>query len=102
MNAQRFNDPMVSGVDRMPAAVATPRPPAPLPLAPLGTTPVELDCNGGRLSAEAGVVRLTASDDQRGLTRALAAVLSAPRDGRRLPFTPDDLLQPRLCPIAAG
>jgi hypothetical protein len=102
MNAQLFNDPMVSGVDPMPAAVATPLQPAPLHLAPVGTKSVELDFDGGRLSSDAGVVLLKDIDDQLGLTRALAAVLSDPRDGRRIHFTPEDLLKQRVLQIAAG
>ena len=102
MNAQLFNDPMVSGVDPMPAAVATPLQPTPLHLAPVGTKSVELDFDGGRLSSDAGVVLLKDIDDQLGLTRALAAVLSDPRDGRRIHFTPEDLLKQRVLPIAAG
>ena len=102
MNAQFFNAPMVSGVDPMPAAVATQLPPAPLHLAPVETKAVELDFDGGRLSSDAGVVLLKDIDDQLGLTRALAAVLSAPRDGRRIHFTPEDLLKQRVFQIAAG
>jgi Transposase DDE domain group 1 len=102
MNAQLFNDPMVSSVDLMPAAVATQLQPAPLPLAPVGTKSVELDFNGGRLSSDAGVVLLKDIDDHLGLTRALAAVLSDPRDGRRIHFTPEDLLKQRIFQIAAG
>jgi hypothetical protein len=54
------------------------------------------------LSSDAGVVLLKDIDDQLGLTRALAAVLSAPRDGRRLHFTPKDLLKQRVFHMAAG
>src|SRR4029453_17110685 len=102
MNAQLFNDPMVSGVDPMPAVVATQLQPIPLPLAPIGTKAVELDFDGGRLSSDAGVVLLKDIDDQLGLTRALAAVLSDPRDERRIHFTPEDLLKQRVFQIAAG
>src|SRR6185295_5360881 len=84
------------------AAVATQLPPAPLPLAPVGTTAVELAFDGGRLSSDAGVVLLTDIDDPLGLTRALAAVLSDPRAGRRIHFTPEDLLKPRVVQSAAG
>src|SRR5215217_6593386 len=102
MNAQLFNDPRVSGVDLMPAAVATQLQSAPLHLAPVGTKSVELDFDGGRLSSDAGVVLLKDIDDQLGLTRALAAVLSDPRDVRRIHFTPEDLLKQRVLQIAAG
>src|SRR5256714_12444102 len=102
MNAQLFNELIVSGVDPMPAAVATQLQPAPLHLAPVGTKSVELDFDGGRLSSDAGVVLLKDIDDQLGLTRALAAVLSDPRDARRIHFTPEDLLKQRVFYIAAG
>jgi len=102
MNAQLFNEPMVSGVDPMTADVATRPQPALLPLAPVGAKAVELDFDGGRLSSDAGVVLLKDIDDQLGLTRALAAVLSDPRDARRIHFTPEDLLKQRVLQIAAG
>jgi hypothetical protein len=102
MNAQLVNDPMVSGVDPIPAAMATQLQSAPLPLASVGTKAVELDFDGGRLSSDAGVVLLKDIDDQLGLTRALAAVLSDPRDVRRIHFTPEDLLKQRVFQIAAG
>ena len=102
MNTQLFNDPMISGVAPMPAAVATHLQPAPLHLASVGTKSVELDFDGGRLSSDAGVVLLKDIDEQLGLTRALAAVLAAPRDGRRIHFTPEDLLKQRVFQIAAG
>src|ERR1700757_4188825 len=90
MNPQLFNESMVAGVAPMPAAVATHLQPAPLPLAPAGAKAVELDFDGGRLSSDAGVVLLKDIDDQLGLTRALAAVLSDPRDPRRINFTLED------------
>ena len=102
MNAQLVNDPMVSGVDPIPAAMATQLQSAPLPLASVGPKAVELDFDGGRLSSDAGVVLLKDIDDQLGLTRALAAVLSDPRDVRRIHFTPEDLLKQRVFQIAAG
>jgi Transposase DDE domain group 1 len=102
MNAQLFNDPMVSGVAPMPAVVATQRQPLPLPLAPIGTKAVELDFDGGRLSSEAGVVLLKDIDDPLGLTRALAAGRSDPREERRIHCTPEDWLKQRVLHIAAG
>jgi DDE family transposase len=102
MNAQLFNNPMVSGVELMSAAMATPLQPAPLPLAPVGAKAVELDFDGGCLSSDAGIILLKDIDDQLGLTRALAAVLSDRRDARRIHFTPEDLLKQRVFQIAAG
>src|SRR5256885_14685133 len=67
-----------------------------------GPKAVDLDFDGGRLSSDAGVVLLKDIDDQLGLTRALAAVLSDPRDARRIHFTPEDLLKQRVFYIAAG
>ena len=55
---------MVAGVDPLPAAVATPSQPEPLPLASVGAKAVALDFDGGRLSSEAGVVLLKDRDDQ--------------------------------------
>ena len=63
---------------------------------------MELDFDGGHLSSDAGVVLLKDLDEPLGLTRALAAVLSDPRDVRRLHFTPEDLLKQRVLHIAAG
>jgi Transposase DDE domain group 1 len=102
MNAQLFNEPLVSEVDRMPADMATQLQPAPLHLAPVGSKAVELDFDGGRLSSDAGIVVLKDIDDQLGLTHALAAVLADRRDVRRIHFTPEDLLKQRVFQIAAG
>src|SRR4029453_9032507 len=102
MNAQLFNELIVSGVDQMPADVAAQRQPALLHLAPVGAKTVDLDFDGGRLSSDAGVVLLKDIDDHLGLPRALAAVLSDPRDARRIHFTPEDLLKQRVFYIAAG
>ena len=94
MNAQLYSEPLVPGVDPMPTDVATHLQAAPLPLAPVGTKSVVLDFDGGRLSSDAGIVLLKDIDEQLGLTRALAAVLSDPRDAHRIHFTPEDLLKP--------
>jgi hypothetical protein len=63
---------------------------------------VALAFDGGRLSSDAGIVLLKDIDAQLGLTRALAAVLSDPRDAHRLHFTPEDWLKQRVFHIAAG
>jgi len=102
MNAQSLNTPMVSGCDPMPADLAIQLQPVPLPLAPVGAKTVALDFEGGRLSSDAGVVLLKDIDDQLGLTHNLAAVLSDPRDPRRIHFTVEDLLKQRVFQIAAG
>jgi hypothetical protein len=102
MNAQLFNAHVVSGIDPMQAERATQLQQSPLHLAAVGGKAVELDFDGGRLSSDAGLVLLKDIDDQLGLTRALAAVLSDPRDARRVHFTLQDLLKQRVFQIAAG
>lgn len=102
MNAQPCNAHMVSGFDPMPVARATPLPQTLLHLAPVGGKAVDLDCDGGRLSSDAGMVLRKDSDDHLGFTRDLAAVLSDPRDARRVKFPLPDRLKPRVYHIAAG
>jgi hypothetical protein len=84
MNAQSH---MGSGFDPMPADMVTHRQQVLRNLAPVGAKAVALDFDGGRLSSDAGVVLLTDIDAQLGLTHHLAAVLSDPRDPRRIHFT---------------
>jgi hypothetical protein len=86
----------------MHAQLTTQRQPTPLCLAPGGDKTVELDCDGGPLSSDAGLVWLKDIHDQLGLTRALAAVLADARDARRSHFPPEDILTQRLLPMAAG
>lgn len=102
MNAQPFNVHQVSDFDPMQIDPAPQCQQVPLHLAPLGGKAVELDFDGGRLSSDAGVVLLKDIDEQLGLTQALAAVLSDPRDARRVHFTPQDLIKQRVFQIAAG
>jgi hypothetical protein len=97
MNASNPQAYTIPGVDAMQAERATP-----LHLAPVGDKAVDRDCDGGRLSAEAGLVLLKDSDEQLGLTRALAAVLKDPRDPRRVHFPLHDLLKQRVWQMAAG
>lgn len=97
MNASSLQAYTIPGTDSMQAARATP-----LPLAPVGDKAVELAFDGGRLSSDAGLVLLKDPDEQLGLTRALAAVLSDSRDARRVHFTQHDLLKQRVLQIAAG
>jgi DDE family transposase len=92
----------IPGVDAMQAALTPPRPLAPVPLAPVGAKAVALDFDGGRLSSDAGLVLLKDPDEHLGLTHNLAAVLSDPRDPRRVHFTHHDLLKQRVLQIAAG
>src|SRR6266496_1240050 len=96
MNACNPTTYTISGFDAMHAALAAPCDPTPLLLAPIGGKTVELDCDGGRLSSDAGLILLKDIDAQLGLTRALATALSDARDARRIRFTPDDLLKQRI------
>ena len=102
MNAPAFNTHMVSGFDPIRVYIAPQLHLAPLRLAPVGAKAVDLDFDGGRLSSDAGVVLRKDIDDQLGLTRHLAAMLSDPRDARRVNFTLHDLLKQRVLQIAAG
>lgn len=96
MNASRFQSYTIPGVASMPAMMSS------LQLAPVGYKAAFLDFDGGRLSSDAGLVLLQDPDEHLGLTRALAAVLSDPRDQRRVHFTLHDLLKQRVLQIAAG
>jgi Transposase DDE domain group 1 len=102
MNAQCLHTHIVSDFDPTPAEMAPPLQRTPLALAPVGNKAVDLDFDGGRLSSDAGVVLLKDINDQLGLTRNLAAVLSDPRDPRRINFTLEDLIKQRVFQIAAG
>jgi hypothetical protein len=102
MNACNPQTYTTSGFDAMHADRVAQRAPTPLILAPIGGKTVELDCDGGRLSSDAGLILLKDIDEQLGLTRALATVLSDARDARRILFTPEDLLKQRILQIAAG
>src|SRR2546427_12493079 len=102
MNACNPKAYTIPGFDSMHTELTTQRQPTPLRLAPVGDKAVELDFDGGHLSSDAGVVLLKDIDDQLGLTRALAAVLSDSRDVRRIHFTPEDLLKQRVFYIAAS
>jgi DDE family transposase len=102
MNAQSFSAHMVSGFDPMQADMVLQPQQTPLHLAPVGAKAVDLDFDGGQLSSDAGVILLKDIDDHLGLTHDLAAVLSDPRDARRVKFTLHDLLKQRVFQIAAG
>jgi Transposase DDE domain group 1 len=97
MNASSPTAYTIAGIDSMQAERSTP-----LQLAPVGDKAVSLDFDGGRLSSDAGLVLLKDPDEQLGLTRALAAVLSDPRDESRVHFTRHALLKQRVLQIAAG
>jgi hypothetical protein len=63
---------------------------------------VTLDFDGGRLSSDAGLLLLKDPDEHLGVTQARAAVLSDPRDTRRVHLSSHDLLKQRVYQIAAG
>ena len=102
MNAWNLHTSTMSGCEATHADLVAQRAPTPLILAPIGGKTVELDCDGGRLSSDAGLILLKDIDEQLGLTRALATALSDARDARRIRFPPEDGLQHRIWPIAAG
>lgn len=102
MNASSPKAYTIADVDSIPDERATPPHQTPLRLAPLGEKAVTLDFDGGRLSSDAGLILLKDPDEQLGVTRALAAVLSDPRDTRRVHFSSHDLLKQRVYQIAAG
>src|SRR5918912_685217 len=102
MNAYSPTAYTIPGGDAMQATLTPPLHLAPLHLAPVGAKAVALDFDGGRLSSDAGLVLLKDPDEQLGLTYNLAAVLSDPRDPRRVHFTHHDLLKQRVFHIAAG
>ena len=87
----------IPGVDSMTDAISSP-----LHVASLEDKAVLVDFDGGRLSSDGGLILLSDSDDQIGLTRDLAAVLRDPRDPRRVTFTLHDLLKQRVLQMAAG
>lgn len=97
MNASSPKADPIAGMDSMQAERSTP-----LPLAPVGDKAAFLDFDGGRLSSDAGLILLKDPDEQLGFPRALATVLSDPRDARRVNFTQHDLLKQRVLQSAAG
>src|SRR2546422_3283842 len=92
----------IPGVDAMQAALTPPLHLAPLPLAPVGAKPVDLDFDGGRLSSDAGLVLLKDPDEQLGLTHNLAPVLSDQRVPPRAHFTHHDLPNQRVFQMPAA
>jgi hypothetical protein len=97
MNASGPKADTIRGVDSMPADSASP-----LHLAPVEDKAILGDFEGGRWSADGGLVLLNDPDDQLGLTRALAAVLRDPRAPRRVNLTRHDLRKQRVWHMAAG
>jgi hypothetical protein len=96
MNASRPKAYTIAAGDSIPDDRATSPHQTPRRLAPLGEKAVTLDFDGGRLTADAGLILLKDPDEQLGVTRALAAVLSDPRETRRVHFRSHDLLKQRV------
>jgi hypothetical protein len=80
MNASCPQAYTIPGVDSMQADITTPMPLTPLHLAPVGAKAVDLDFDAGRLASDGGLVLRKDTDEQLGVTRALAAVLKDTRD----------------------
>ena len=74
----------------------------PLEAAAVGKKPVYVDFSGGALSSDAGLLLLKEVDEQIGLTKAAAAVLSDPRDSRYTAHSTQELLRQCVYQIAAG
>jgi hypothetical protein len=97
MNAYAPQAHTLPGVDSRQTAMATR-----LYLAPVGNKAVDLDCDGGLLAAEAGLLRRNDPAEPRGFTRARAAGRKDPRAPRRVHFPWQDLLTQRVWHMAAG
>jgi hypothetical protein len=63
---------------------------------------VTVDCDGGDLSSDAGLIPLALSDQRLGLTAALAAAIHDARDPRRIDHTLHDLIRQRVYMMAQG
>jgi len=74
----------------------------PLEASAVGQKPVYIDFSGGALSSDAGLLLLKEVDEQMGLTKAAAAVLSDPRDPRYTLHSTRELLRQCVYQIAAG
>ncbi|MCH8246802.1 MAG: IS1380 family transposase [Bacteroidetes bacterium] len=68
----------------------------------VGQKPVYVDFSGGALSSDAGLLLLKEVDEQIGLTKAAAAVLSDARDARYTLHSTCELLRQCVYQIAAG
>lgn len=74
----------------------------PLEASAVGQKPVYVDFSGGALSSDAGLLLLKEVDNQIGLTKAAAAVLSDARDPRYTAHSTQELLRQCVYQIAAG
>ena len=68
----------------------------------LGRRVIEADFSGGDLSSDGGMMLLKRVDERIGLTRAAAALLSDPRDPRKIVHSMRDLLAQRIYGLCCG
>ena len=68
----------------------------------LGRRVIEANFDGGDISSDGGVLLLRRADERIGLSRAAAAVLSDPRDPRRITHALRDLLAQRIYGLCCG
>jgi len=68
----------------------------------LGRRVIEANFDGGDISSDGGVLLLRRADERIGLSRAAAAVLSDPRDPRRITHGLRDLLAQRIYGLCCG
>ena len=68
----------------------------------VGRRVIEADFDGGDLSSDGGLMLLRRADERIGLTRAVAAVFSDPRDPARITHRLRDLLAQRLYGLCCG
>ena len=68
----------------------------------VGRRVVEANFDGGDLSSDGGLMLLRRTDERIGLTRAVAAVFSDPRDPARITHRLRDLLAQRLYALCCG
>jgi hypothetical protein len=68
----------------------------------LGRRVIEANFEGGDIGSDGGVLLLRRVDERIGLSRAAAAVLSDPRDPRRITHSLRDLLAQRIYAVCCG
>ena len=68
----------------------------------IGRRVIEADFSGGDLSSDGGLLLLRKADQRIGLSKAVAAVLSDPRDPGRIKHRLRDLIAQRLYGLCCG
>jgi hypothetical protein len=74
----------------------------PLEFGRVGRRVIEANFDGGDLSSDGGLMLLRQTDERIGLTRAVAAVFTDPRDPARIRHRLRDLLAQRLYRLCCG